>query len=658
MRDFTLYLIFALTCLTAPRVLAQPDTLWSARVTATGNPAIYSAINHSSGDLILVGETNPGLPSSNFLISRLSPAGAVVWTRTFGGSSNDAAYSCVELPDGNLVVAGGFGGNAIQLMALSTSGDSLWSRAYANGTTSTVCDITLLHDGTIAVVGTRLASDTVRSDLWLLKCTASGDTVWTRVFGGSNSDIGYRISERPDRSLLMTGYSRSNGARDYDFWLLHTDSLGNPLTSTLYGSSGPDMCYDFADGDSVVYLAGKTTIASANRGYLAKANGAGDSLWARSYTHGGVEEQLRGIVAQESGEAICAGWSGPSWNDRQCWLFAITPDGSESWQWVYGPAASGFYGIIPVTAGGYLAFGQISEANVRKGYAVRLSLSQIRGSVVEWGTGAVVASARVDIGGTTQYVITDAHGEFRLGIVNGTYDLTVSGSCISRDTLRQVVVPPDSFVTADFHVRRPHVVWLESSISTVVHNHVRTTLPLHIVNSGNGAMDFGIIAQPVRPAGPWLSVTPDTTRINAGDTLTVQVEIAPDTTDDGTHEFYGNLLVRTNSCPGSTETIPVTAFALNADGKAALSPQNFSLAAYPNPFNPRTTLTLSVPQAARITLSIYDITGRCVAVLTDQPFAPGTYLLPFDAGSLPSGLYFARVESALFTSTRKLMLLK
>ena len=117
MRDLTPYIIFALICLTAPCVFAEPDTLWSARITASGNPAIYHALEHSSGDFVLVGETNPGLTSSNFLISRISSSGSVIWTRAYGGNTSDVAYSCVEIQDGNIIVAGSSnGGYTILLM--------------------------------------------------------------------------------------------------------------------------------------------------------------------------------------------------------------------------------------------------------------------------------------------------------------------------------------------------------------------------------------------------------------------------------------------------------------------------------------------------------------------------------------------------------------
>ncbi len=519
-------------------------------------------------------------------------------------------------------------------------------------------DIALLQDGNIAVAGYRLGSDNAHSDLWLLKCDTNGDTLWTRSFGGSDSDIGYRINERQDRTLLIGGYSKSNSAGDYDLWLLRTDSLGNPLSSSLYGGTGPDICYDLSDGDSAVYLGGKTAVAGSNIGYLAKTNDSGDSLWVRTYTNGGTEEQLRGVVARRSGGAICAGWSGTSWNNRQCWLFAISPDGSENWHWTYGPVASGFYGIMSVATGGYLAYGQISESNIRKGYALRIYMSGIRGSVVENGTGTPVVGARVGIVGMPQYSVTDLQGEYHLGLLNGTYDVTVSGNCISRDTLLSIVVPRDSIGEGHFHVSRPQYVQFQSSINAVVHNHIQTSVPLQIANSGNGAMEFGITPETISPSSNWLSVAPDTGLIPAGDTLIVQVVISPDTTDNGAYDFQGSLHVITNSCPGNSETISVTVYVLDAEDNPTTIPRSFSLAAYPNPFNPNTTITFSLPQTVRIKLSVYDIAGRSVSVLADESFTPGIHQVPFNAGSLSSGLYFAHIESVLYRSTRKIVLIR
>jgi hypothetical protein len=93
-------------------------------------------------------------------------------------------------------------------------------------------------------------------------------------------------------------------------------------------------------------------------------------------------------------------------------------------------------------------------------------------------------------------------------------------------------------------------------------------------------------------------------------------------------------------------------------GAPSARPNAFGLSAYPNPFNPTTTLQLTVPVAGRTTIGIYDITGRLVQLLADRRLEAGRHTLTFDASALPSGIYFARARGAASTVTQKLMLLK
>jgi hypothetical protein len=81
-------------------------------------------------------------------------------------------------------------------------------------------------------------------------------------------------------------------------------------------------------------------------------------------------------------------------------------------------------------------------------------------------------------------------------------------------------------------------------------------------------------------------------------------------------------------------------------------------AAYPNPFNPSTKLSFSLPNTARVKLSLFDVTGRNLATLADEVFQAGTYSATWNAESFASGTYFARLETSGFTHTQKLVLLK
>jgi hypothetical protein len=79
---------------------------------------------------------------------------------------------------------------------------------------------------------------------------------------------------------------------------------------------------------------------------------------------------------------------------------------------------------------------------------------------------------------------------------------------------------------------------------------------------------------------------------------------------------------------------------------------------YPNPFNPRTVIDYSITRTEHVTLKVYDLLGKEVATLVDQNKEPGTYQSPFDAASLPSGIYIYQLKAGTFSQARKMMLLK
>ncbi|MFN2374849.1 MAG: S8/S53 family peptidase [Cyclonatronaceae bacterium] len=79
---------------------------------------------------------------------------------------------------------------------------------------------------------------------------------------------------------------------------------------------------------------------------------------------------------------------------------------------------------------------------------------------------------------------------------------------------------------------------------------------------------------------------------------------------------------------------------------------------YPNPFNPATTIAYTIPEFADVTLTVYDILGRSVAVLVKEPKQQGTYTVEWDAASVASGVYIYRIEAGGQVLSRKMTLLK
>lgn len=97
----------------------------------------------------------------------------------------------------------------------------------------------------------------------------------------------------------------------------------------------------------------------------------------------------------------------------------------------------------------------------------------------------------------------------------------------------------------------------------------------------------------------------------------------------------------------------------NASPELSGTPQKFAVSSlYPNPFNPETKLTVALPHNVRLTVVAYDVLGRAVATIADEHVAAGYHTLNWHAESLPSGLYFLRIEAGVDVTVRKALLLK
>lgn len=79
---------------------------------------------------------------------------------------------------------------------------------------------------------------------------------------------------------------------------------------------------------------------------------------------------------------------------------------------------------------------------------------------------------------------------------------------------------------------------------------------------------------------------------------------------------------------------------------------------YPNPFNPSTRIVYSVPGYTDVTLSVYDVLGRRIAVLVNEPRQQGTHFTVWDASGVASGVYIYRIEAAGQILSRKMTLVK
>jgi hypothetical protein len=116
--------------------------------------------------------------------------------------------------------------------------------------------------------------------------------------------------------------------------------------------------------------------------------------------------------------------------------------------------------------------------------------------------------------------------------------------------------------------------------------------------------------------------------------------ICPDTTIESTSRFH---FYPPSAVSGHDVSVPA---------EYALHPN------YPNPFNPVTSIRYDVKQTGAVSVRVFDLLGREVAVLVHGTVPAGSYTVTWDASGFPSGIYLCQMEASGFRQTRKLLLLK
>ncbi|HLT24255.1 MAG TPA: T9SS type A sorting domain-containing protein, partial [Ignavibacteria bacterium] len=150
-----------------------------------------------------------------------------------------------------------------------------------------------------------------------------------------------------------------------------------------------------------------------------------------------------------------------------------------------------------------------------------------------------------------------------------------------------------------------------------------------------------------------------TTLINETGLTLAEYQVASGVLDDDT-KYYWRVSGTNSAGTGAYSDIwNFTTLGVGINTIAGVIPKEYKLFNnYPNPFNPSTKIKFDIPKASFVTLKIYDMSGREIAKLVDGNLTASSYEFTFNAGSLPSGVYFYRLQTNEFVNTMRMVLVK
>jgi len=159
----------------------------------------------------------------------------------------------------------------------------------------------------------------------------------------------------------------------------------------------------------------------------------------------------------------------------------------------------------------------------------------------------------------------------------------------------------------------------------------------------------------------WLTVDPSSGDLNYGETDVLDLDfdtagLVPDT--------YSGYIVITHDAPDTPYVVPVTLVVTEPSGVGEGAPLVFRLDGnYPNPFNPLTTISFTLPHAGPARLDVFDLRGRVVRTIWQGHLGPGTHEMSWDGKdgkgrTVAAGTYFARLLMDDFKASCKMVLAK
>jgi hypothetical protein len=306
-----------------------------------------------------------GAGLSDFYLIKTDSLGDTLWTRTYGGTDLDAGYTVQQTLDGGYIFTGnsasfGPGTLSVYLIKIDPSGDTLWTRSYGGDEIDFSRSVIQTLDGGYIISGGTTSFGAGFFDVYLIKTNSQGETLWTKTYGDTAFNVSSSVQQTFDGGYIITGWSNVISPGTYNVYLIKTDANGDTLWTRTYGgsmSSRGKSVQQTSDGGYIItgYI---ESISGFFDVYLIKTDSNGDTLWTRTYG-GAYSDEGNSVQQTSDGGYVVTGKiasSGPQSAD--VYLFKTDPSGITQWTRTYGGTSQdeGFC-ILQTPDGGYIITG-------------------------------------------------------------------------------------------------------------------------------------------------------------------------------------------------------------------------------------------------------------------------------------------------------------
>jgi hypothetical protein len=286
---------------------AAPDNGFCIRQTVEGNYIIAG----STESLVNFDE--------DVYLSLLDSNGAIIWTKIIGGVGNESADNIRQTPDSGFIIAGvtdsyGVGNTDFYLIRTDKNGDTLWTKTFGGDNYDYGFSVENTFDGGFIISGQSSSTIDGIANIYLVKTTATGDSVWGHSFRFGDWAGAISLHQTPDSGYVIFGDFENGGSGlgGYDLYWMKLDALGNIVSTKTFEDP---LTHDYAesmrstfDGGFIIGSEKEAMITSDKIGStIIRIDSNLDTLWSRRCVYG-MQYSVRDIVQSCDSGFIATGY--------------------------------------------------------------------------------------------------------------------------------------------------------------------------------------------------------------------------------------------------------------------------------------------------------------------------------------------------------------
>ncbi len=577
----------------------------------------------SDGGYVIGGSTNSfGSGDLDFYLIKINNTGDLEWSRTYSTYNDERIHGVKQAQNGDYYISGwmkgGFGWYDILVMKIDSDGNQIWVNNFGGYNPDEPRGLSITEDGGVIVSGYVASFGFGAKDIQLIKLDSNGSTEWARTFGTIYQDHNSHNIIGSDGNYIFSGMTDFTGYLNWNPTLIKTDPLGNIIWAKRFPGSVEDWARSLTElstGGYVIVGNSKTYGAGQNDIYIIKTDTSGNVLWAKAI--GGYQEDVGYAVTETSDSNIAvAGYTNSfGFGGYDAFLLKIGLDGNLQW---------------------FHNFGGLSDE-----YAFDMKKANDDGFIL---TGRRYSDS---FGASDVYLIkTDAQGNTPCGFFNASpivTDVTLNAVNVNFGIASGIPYSNPSYTMTNQHTEKNvlcRVIPVElGSFNSKVNDDNNVVLTWETITETN---NFGFEIQRENNAIGFTKGMGTTTEKHSYSFIDKYVV-------PGKYEYK----VIQIDFDGTRKDLFMTMVDVNSAPVSFLLSQN-----YPNPFNPSTKISYSIPRTGYVSLKVFNSLGIEVRTLLSEEKTPGVYTVEFNAGNLPSGIYFYTIRADNFVSTKKMILLK